>query len=308
MTDQIGMSESAAASGTSSRPRSGRAALAFVSHRTDESVLRRFEKLEREVPSAVDVYFLYDVGDATADDRRIVREVAGDRLRPFDGSEVADSDYPSPWADPARRQLVPSNLDLLYLDFAEREPGYDRYWFVEYDVAYTGHWSSFFEAFEQSSAGLVGTTVHPYERYPDWHWWPTLDPAADVDRSEWVRGFFPIVRLSRAFLARLDEAYRSGWSGHTEAVLPTLAQYHGIEMEDVGGAGPYVRSGNENRFYTNTPEVGHLAPGTFVYRPVRPRPGFRSGRLYHPVKPDQGYLRAYTRLLKRWVSRRVLGP
>lgn len=279
--------------------------MVFLTHVIHESVLDRFRRLERETGPRADVYLFFDATAATTEERQRARTVAGDRLHTFVQSRVTDTDYPDPWADPARPEVVPGNVDLLYLHVSRTLPDYSRYWFVEYDVDYTGTWSEFFEAFESSTAELVGTTIRSYEDPPDWYWWPAFDPSPDVDRTEWRRGFFPVVRLSETILELVDEAYRAGWSGHSEAVLPTLAAYHDLDMEDVGGEGAYVSAGNENRFYTNTPERRTLSPGTFVYRPARSRAGIRSGKLYHPIKPDRNYVRFLAARFKEWTARQL---
>jgi hypothetical protein len=283
------------------------ALVVFLSHTLRESVLDRFEKLRREARPRDDVLFAYDATDATEADLRRAREAAGESLHTYRTPAVFDVDYPDPWTDPERRTLVPGNLHLLYLHLADAAPGYDRYWFVEYDVAYTGSWSDVFDAVDDD-ADVVGTTLYRYEFDPDWYWWSSFDPTADVDRSDWVRGFFPLLRLSRDALDLLDEAYRDGWSGHPEATLPTLASHHGLALEDIGGDGRFVADGNENRFYTNSPEHGHLWPGSFVYRPARPRPGRRPDTLYHPVKPDRTTLRYWGTVARRWAALRMPTP
>lgn len=263
----------------------GRVAIFFVSHTLDESVLDRFEDLQTDARPDDDVYFAYDATDATDSEYSRAREIAGDKLLAFQESAVLDTDYPNPWADPERKGIVPGNLDLLWLGLSRTVPEYDRYWYIEYDVVYTGAWTDIFEA-PTSSADVIGTTLHPFDHNPDWYWWPYFDPPPDVDQSAWRRGFFPVAGLSPNALSALDEGYKVGWSGHTEAVVPTLAHWRDLELEDLGGNGPYVKDGNRERFYTNTPENGSLAPGTFIYRPPRSRPGSRSQTLWHPIKPD----------------------
>ena len=283
-------------------------AVVFLSHRTAPAVRNRFSTLVADTPSSHDVYFLYDATNATAEDERTVRDLAGDQLRTFVHADIVPDAYPNPWIDPTRKQLIPGNTDLLFLHFSQLEPGYACYWFIEYDVAYTGSWTTFFEAAGRSSAALLGTTLYPYTRRPEWYWWPTFDPSIDLPRSEWLCGFFPIVRLSDELLGRLHEAYLAGWSGHVEAVLPTLARYHDLPIEDLGGDGPYVPPGHTNRFYTNSPERGRLSPGTFVYRPVRARPGRTVDMLWHPVKPNRSTLRAYARRFADWLAARRPAP
>lgn len=281
-------------------------AIVFVSHTAHKSVIDRFRKLKREARPQDDVYFLYDVTDATSEDQQRAQRVAEEQLRSFVQSHVTDIDYINPWADPTRQGLVPGNVDLLFLYFSQIEPKYSYYWFIEYDVAYTGTWSRLFQAFENSTADIIGTTLYSYEYNPDWHWWQSLETVPEIDRSQWHRGFFPIIRLSQKMLDLVDQGYQDGWSGHAETVLPTLACYRGLDIEDIGGNGPYVRENNLNRFYTNCPDNKDLSPGTFIYRPARPQPGLLSGKLWHPVKPNCGFVLPYLRLTKDWVKNQVL--
>jgi hypothetical protein len=281
-------------------------AVAFVSHRICPSVRSRFRDLVAETPDSHDVYFLYDATDGTAEDVRTVRQLAGERLRTFVAPDITNNPYPNPWADPTRKQLLPGNTDLLFLHFAQMEPTYDQYWFIEYDVVYTGSWTTFFQSFDDASADLLGTTLYPYDRRPDWYWWPSFETPFELDRSDWISGFFPLIRVSDELLTHVHEAYLAGWTGHVEAVLPTLANHQGLAIEDIGGDGPYVRSGRRNRFYFNSPEADSLFPGTFIYRPVRARPGRRKNMLWHPIKPNQGLLRSYAQLAKHWIKSDLL--
>lgn len=287
-------------------PHKSGTAVVFISHCVSESIRSRFLDLVAETPNSHDVYFLYDATDANAEDERSVRDFAGDRLRTFVTSDITTNPYPNPWADPTRQQLLPGNTDLLFLHFSRMEQEYNQYWFIEYDVVYTSSWDVFFESFDDSTADLLGTTLHPHDRRPDWYWWSSFETPFELNQSEWISGFFPIVRISEELLTHVHEAYLNGWAGHHEAVLPTLANYQGLSIEDIGGDGPYVRDGYTNRYYTNSPSVDFLFPGTFIYHPVRARPGGTPGTLWHPVKPDQGLLRSYVQLSKSWIKSRIL--
>lgn len=284
------------------RPRS---AVLFTTHRFGPVVARRFRKLRREAPARWTVHLGMDVSAADPAEVEAAREAGGGRFWGFRGPEATDVDYPGPWALEHRPELVPGNLGLLYLHFARRHPGLDRFWIVEYDVCYTGDWAELLERFDRSPADVLGTTLRSHAERPGWHWWPSFEPSPEVPREAWLSGFFPIVRVSRPALEALDAAYRGGWSGHVEAVLPTAARRAGLEIEDLGGDGPFVKEGNRDRFYTNTVEREHLYPGTFVYRPVRRFPGLRRGMLWHPVKPSAGRLSSHLDLAKAWIRAKL---
>ncbi len=276
-------------------------AVGFISHRLNDSVVARFEKLQQEVPTGHRVFFIYDATEASDAELAEARDTVGDAFWQFEIPEIMDVDYPGSPTETNREASLFGNIGHLFLHFADAEPRFSRYWFVEYDVACSGQWSEFFGAFADSNADLLGTTLTSYGRSPDWRWWQTFDPEPDLDKSEWLRGFFPLVGLSRAAVKQLDEGYRAGWSGHQEVLLPTILNHAGLEIEDIGGDGPYVAPENVNRFYTNTPERASLSPGTLTFRPARPGPGLARGKLWHPVKPDQGYVSAYVQQLKHRV-------
>ena len=273
-----------------------RKAVLYTTHRFGAAVAGRFRRLLREAPADYEVFLALDVSSAGQAESDRARETAGDRLFAFQPSELADSPYPHPWTLPGSRDLVPGNLGLLHLHFAERQGEFDRIWALEYDVCYTGHWGTLLSSFEGSSADVLGTTLQTRRDRPDWDWWPSLRPTAEIPFEECIRGFFPVLRISRRALDVLDTAYSGGWSGHFEAVLPTAARQAGLEIEDLGGDGPFVRPENRNRHYTNSPLRQGLCPGTFVYRPARRFPGLRRNKLWHPIKPTAGRIAPYLKM------------
>jgi hypothetical protein len=186
------------------------------------------------------------------------------------------------------------HTDLIALHFFRTHPNYERYWFIEYDVRFSGAWRGFFAAFENSDADFVSTSIRRASNDPRWMHWPTLHPATSVGSlpaNERLCSFMPIFRVSRRAFEVIDRAYREGWTGHCEASWPTILYRAGCKLEDFGGDGEFVRPENRNRFYTNTLSDEDLAPGSLVFRPVRWVPGFRRNRLWHPVKPLRHKLR-----------------
>ena len=266
-------------------------AIMFISQTAHQSVLNRLYKLQTESRPRDEVFFAYDVTDA--DSRAISRAeaAAGGRWCPFESETLHITGYQYDWGDNTEPTLLPGNMDLLYVHLARQHPGYERYWFVEYDVAYTGDWATVFSAVD-SSADVVGTTLQKHHQNPTWAWWQSFDPPSECNQEMWHRGFFPIIALSKAALRHIEQGVQSEWAGHSEAVIPSIAHYHGLKIADLGGEGPYASNKNRNRFYTNSPSNPTLAPGSFVYRPVRSQPGTQPETLWHPVKSDE-------RLIKR---------
>jgi hypothetical protein len=190
--------------------------------------------------------------------------------------------------------FIPGNTILPLMLFYRCHPNYDFYWIVEYDVRFSGRWSRFFRHFADSSADLLGTTLVRHVETPDWYHWPSLELKDDtLDSTQYLRGFFPIYRVSHRAVEQLDRSLAAGNRGHYECLMPTLLYNAGMLLEDIGGEGEFVQPANRNRFYRNTPSAPFLAPGTFIFRPIMQRAGSEPNKLWHPVKPRPWWLRAY---------------
>jgi hypothetical protein len=256
-----------------------RNAVLFSSHLMGETVLARLRKLRTEVPEGHDVFFYYDetqLNDAEAS------HLAGPALR--HGSH----DWPR-YKRPCRYfpDKIPGNEDGMLLSAFHRLPGYDNYWYVEYDVVYSGDWRSFFQNFADNTADMLSTSIARHDRIPDWPFWKSLElpDGLVLPEQQWLRSFNPVVRLSRGALETLSHEYReNGWAGHSECVVPTVLAYRGLRIEDIGGDGEFVPPGRENRFYRNNWLDKSLTPGTFVFRPPMSEPGPEPDMLWHPVK------------------------
>jgi hypothetical protein len=199
-----------------------------------------------------------------------------------------------------RRSQKLGNAELPILYFWRKHPSYGRYWIIEYDVRLTGSWLQFLSTWDHCNADLIGTTLTRYDDCVDWPHWSSLSLSKHIDRQQWIRGFFPIYRISNEALACLDRAYRMPNSGHMEALMPTLLAASGMTLEDIGGDGPFVNPRNTNRYYTNNPGAPTYSPGTFVYRPARESVGPLEGMLWHPVKPPENPV---TRIFEGFANR-----
>jgi hypothetical protein len=184
----------------------------------------------------------------------------------------------------SKESIVPGNCIFPILLFAREHPvGY--IWKVEYDTRFSGDWKFLFQQFVNNESDLLGTTIYRYDFRPEWNWWKSLKaPNRSLDTKLLLRGFFPVFRLSQKAYRILNDAYEEGWSGHYEVSIPTILNYYGCSIEDIGGDGEFVKPGNRNRFYTNTPAAPGLAPGTFVCPPHDCNDSSVSNLLYHPIK------------------------
>lgn len=272
--------------------------------------------------STAAIFCCHDMSEVTADALMALAKSAGipvfamfdDRMKNQDRRRLAALDVcahsfnAARWTEykrPGRlKKFIPGNTEVPFLLFRKKEPAYEHYWFIEYDVRFTGAWSTFFKAWESSDADLLATSVASPREAPDWPLWRSLEhPDRTVSQHAVIRAFLPLCRLSARALDAVEEEYAHGLTGHSEVSLPTALRLNGLSIEDIGGSGPWVAEGNENRFYTSTPAEKSLAPGSFVFRPAMPSPGKQPNRLWHPVKSTD----AWDVKAPKPVLRRLLG-
>ncbi len=225
--------------GRASTPRT---AIVVLTHLRDPEQKQAFARLAREADkygTVVQVRHASGAGAGTA---------AAGCLTIADW-ELAQA-APYRFAQMQKADLVLTNgfVDIVMVAAARRLPGFDRYWFIEYDVDFSAPWSRFFSWFDTCNADLLCAALYPRHLSEHWVHWSWFDGPADARTSGIVRSFLPVARITR----RLLEIYtaKSGrWSGHSEAVLPSIALHAGLSVRDMGGDGPMVLPAQRGRFY-----------------------------------------------------------
>ena len=266
-------------------------AVCFLTHSFSPELRRRWEALLAGTPEGARAFILAQKGSDVPPElearthwfdfaalRVRARKVVGDRL-------------------------VPGNVHLAFLDFRRAHPGFERYWFVEYDVAFHGDWRDFFAELDADPADLLASRLRAPEHEPGWYWWPTLDLPGGPPPARRLRAFFPVCRFSAAALDAVGSAVDRGWTGHHEGVVPTAAREAGLTLSDIGGDGPWTPPSRRGRLYTSVASPdGEMLLGTMRAAPPHFLPFRRRGFLYHPVKerrvPNLGDLARMRQALK----------
>ena len=156
-------------------------------------------------------------------------------------------------------ETLRNSPDLAIMRFWQDHPDYDYYWFVEYDVRFTGSWSNIFDDLLRTEADLLGAYICSHASFPEWfHWAKFSTPGALVEDEDKVRGFFPFCRLSSRLIGLIDRHCRQGWTGHPECLWPTVARLHSCTIEEIGGHGAYVPESRKGKYY-------HCSEGSAVF-------------------------------------------
>ena len=265
-----------------------RQAVLLLTHIESPAIGRHFERLRRETAGLIDAFFCLHQLSPTRPRLKtdqIVTTAAGARLLPQRHAERLNRGLPynEGYAD-----LI-WIAACLHLSLAQ----YEYLWMVEYDVDFAGDWSCFFARTMESRADLLATSIFPRAHSPHWANWLRFNCPSEVAFDFQLRMFAPIARFSRELLHHYRDTVRDArWQGHFEALVPTVANYQGLRIEDLGGSGPFCPPAWHMKNYRNSPDTPSGSPGTFVFRPVTHTAYFHEAPdqfgerdlLYHPVK------------------------
>lgn len=179
------------------------------------------------------------------------------------------------------------NTNLIMMLFYLKHPQYDYYWFIEYDVVFTGKWSVLFQHFKESTSDLISSHVECYSASnKDWQWWNVIVFSKEtIPLGNRIKSFNPIYRLSKQSLSFLHTYLSDGNSGYYEVLMPTALYNNGYKLEDFGGTGSFVKAGNRNKFYVQGTYTNF---GTMRYFPNYSLEEIKalgtSNKLFHPIK------------------------
>ncbi len=247
----------------------------FFTHVFDRSIELRYEKLKSDLGELAQIAILAPLG--TSIPQQYSDETSFfdyDRLRSGALRVIGD-------------QLVPGNVHLALLDFFRNHPAFEYYWFVEYDVVFTGDWAALFGAVKDDRADLLAAHLRNGAEEPAWPWWKTLDlPGCPLSQSDRIRAFFPVHRISQKGLQTVEKFVKQGWSGHYEGLIPCAIHTASLSISDFGGDSRWTPKDRRFRFYSSfsSDAGGSLNAGTHRHRPPHQFLRLRRNMVFHPVK------------------------
>ena len=250
----------------------------FISHKFGERIMGSYCDICRHLPDEQ-----YDVVWVVASDSFDRSELSENvNARYYVSEDLATLGY-----TPIENTLIPGSPHFIPLRFFLDNPHYRHYWFIEYDVMFTGRWSTLMEDCDSILGGYDFLSCH-IERFGEdnrqWPWWYRSNDCGYA-LEECVKGFNPICRYSNRALALLDSYMREGHSAHSEVMITTCLHNHGMKIGDIGGTGEFTPDGYRNRYYIKGVGTNN---GTMRWRPPFTMEEVEAlgtkNRLFHPIK------------------------
>lgn len=251
----------------------------FVTHMFSEDIIKEFKKLQLATKELGPSYILYHASNNQKINPKILDLPHFICTR----SSIANIGYPT---YSSNNSLVPGSSHFLLMEFYRKHP-YKNYWFIEYDVRFTGNWKDFFNYFNSSNEDLLTTHIRKHEEQ-SWVFWNSVShPTEKIETSKLLRSFNPIFRISLPAAKYIDKKYQDKWRGHYELTLPTFLHNAGFKIRDFGGIGQFTHPEDVNKFYVESTGDLHddicmrfKDPHLWIIN--KPR-----NKLIHPVKPGE---------------------
>jgi hypothetical protein len=240
-----------------------------MTHRFDGFVQKQFSTLKRQIPSDFEIFIMAEEGT-------VVPEAFLKQTHFFDFSKIKSraSEY-------IGSSVVPGNMHLAALDFFEKTPQFKYYWFIEYDVFFTGNWADLFEFFSNDSTDLLCPRIKTVLEDLNWDWLHTIRmPSVIMPKENWKIGLFSIYRISNRGLHAVNRKVSEGWSGHFEGLLVNMIENSGFSFAQLGGNGTFTPL-ERKKLFLSQPNSGKPY---FRFRPVISFIPFKKNILVHPVK------------------------
>lgn len=258
-------------------------AVLLSTHFVSDLVLNKYRRLVTELDSSV-----YDVTLLVNKEESFSQDGVPQEVKCFcTCSESLDALLYHPIA----KTLLPGSCHFPLMRFFLDYPTYLHYWFIEYDVEFTGRWAVLMDDCHRNLADYDFLSCH-VEHYSkknhSWPWWH-LDNRLGVPLSDSLKSFNPICRCSNSALHILDQYQKAGHSAHEELIMATCFYTHGMKIGDLGGDGAFVPEGYMNKFYLDAPN--EINGGTMRYRPVYSQEEVQNfclaNTLFHPIKSER---------------------
>ena len=263
----------------------------FVTHIWSHRIARHFERLRREAGTILPVFLAFHRTDP---DARLPDGMPADIVVCTDDCARL---VPYRYRDHVGRGPIARSgyVDMVWIAILldPRLGACGRLWMLEYDVDFSGNWTSFFEAAAGYEGDLLAAYVRTRSEDPDWSHWPSLQ-TPPVAPSDPTVAFMPISRFSRRLLETLRDVLAvPGWQGHLEAVLPTVAIANRLSVNEIGGSDPRLPSHRRGRHYTadyrnsdRSHSTHRFSTRGFSYFVDQPGSFRRRNMIHHPIKTE----------------------
>ena len=249
----------------------------FRCYDNDSKTVKRFNEISNDCLTKYPVIRLYDtgLGDPLPGSFNFSLKDYKKNNLPLASKEqiknvfTNDSWYAKkPWTDDQKQ--VWYNFGYPVLLFFEKNPNFDFYWSIEYDVYFHGNWSYFFDLYKYVKHDFLGIGLSEITKDKI-----QIDKMFDfqLNFKKRLLSFGAVHRYSKELLKNTLETLKEQKKcTFSEQLFPSVAAYYGMKYDDLNNVVP--KRVYKPEYMTPFP----LELKKFIYM------GGSENRLYHSVK------------------------
>jgi len=185
------------------------------------------------------------------------------------------------------KSLFPGSCHFPLLNYYLSNSNYDYYWFIEYDVWFTGNWSTLVYDCDGNlrDYDFLSSHIESFNlNNSSWGWWYKYNNSG-YNYNQCIKGFNPICRYSSNALKFIDKYQRKGYYAHSEVLITTCLFHNGFKIGNFGGISQFTPIDYRNKFYIQGNGVNN---GTIRWRPIYKFSEIEESNLmnciFHPLK------------------------
>ena len=203
-------------------------AVIFVTYKVDDTIRKHFNQLKNDLSknNDIDIWIAYNCSYSACSIKHDKIFNYNKQLIERDGFKLHYYYY-----NAADKDFYGHNNDLVMIDLFKNNQEYDRYWFVDYDVIYTGDWNDIITYFDDFEYDFICSNLLMNHR---------IDPCFKVypynvnyDYRNQLHGFTNLMMLSNRALQYLLHIYERGAYGFLEVFFPSvLSNNKGLDNKE----------------------------------------------------------------------------
>lgn len=250
----------------------------FITYKNDSTSIKHFQQLQNDLKNNidVDVYLLYN--NSTEKLHNELYEA--NNVYEFNKQIVEQNGFEFHyyyWIN--KGDFYGHNNELIWLNFYKTHKNYNKYWFIDYDILYTGNWNDIIKECKKHEYDLCSCNI--MLRYP-------IDPSFKYhvkdtykfNHKKFLHAFTPIVAFSNNTMNYLINVYDDGNFGFCETFIPSILYYNYdnfkiLNLNDLGFVEDYKVT--ENDYYSS------MSPTDYKIQDIV---NFKPNILYHAVKNE----------------------
>ena len=247
--------------------------IVFTTYKIDNTIIKLFNQIKNDFANNndVDVWLAYNCSYDTC-------SMEYDKIFYYSKQLIENDGFKLHYYywNASDKDFYGHNIDLVYIDFFFNHQEYDRYWFVDYDVMFTGNWNDLITYFNDYDYDFICSNLLMNHSIDICF---KVNPLGiNYDITKQYHGFTMLMMISNRAMQYLLKIYKNGAWGFVETFFPSVLYYN------IDGDVPFkLGTFNEYNFVDGYSQNDDSTMNckTWTKEEIK---NFKPNKLYHSIK------------------------